>query len=165
MKERKTQFGIVSLFSVIFMTIAITIATGVFTLLLGEFKIAGIQRESIKAFYAADSGIECALYWELRADSFSRITDEGPIWCGEENTQEDLSTQQYMGSSNKCLLSGATEICTNVFTMPLLNGACAEIVVKKTYSTSGVVTEIRSRGKNRCNNPTVERAAEVTIRS
>jgi len=160
MKKPNTQSGIVSLFAVVFLTVATTISVGVFTLLIGEFKLAGVQRESVKAFYAADSGIECALYWELRGDSFASTTALNNIECGEGKV-EFLDTQTNMGSIDKCTLG----VCTNEFTMPLLNNACTEVIVEKQYVGDTLETHIESRGKNDCDNPRVERAADVTIRS
>lgn len=164
--QHNTQSGIVSLFSVIFLTIALTIATGVFSLLLGGFQIAGINRESIKAFYAADSGIECALYWELQHDSFATSTSPGDsreITCGEDENGVEAVIDENIGNVNDCAV-GQNE-CVSTFVMPLLSGACTEVRVTKTYVGDELVTRIESRGKNNCDRPTVERAAEVTLRS
>lgn len=148
LQKKQSKRGIVSLFAVVFLTIASTISVGVFTLLIGEFKLAGIQRESVKAFYAADAGIECALYWELRHDSFN-ISESNEITCGE-----GIDATVFVGNNVE-----------SAFTMPMQNGACAVVTVEKNVTGAITETHIQSRGKNNCDNPKVERAAEVTIRS
>ena len=48
-----------------------------------ELKLSGLGRESQIAFYAADAGIECFFYWEIKhpdlADSAFAYYDTNPL--------------------------------------------------------------------------------------
>ncbi len=62
--------GFTLLLSVLISSIILGISVGFSTFIIRELTISAIGRESQKAFFAADSGIECALYWDLKQHAF-----------------------------------------------------------------------------------------------
>ena len=88
------QKGFALLFSVLVSSLLLTIGLSIFGVALKELAISTASRQSIHAFYAADSGREYALYRDLKAgDIFSQnkivsIMDGTPV--GPENI---LSTE------------------------------------------------------------------------
>ena len=99
-------------------------------------------RESQKAFFASDSGIECSLYWDLKQNAFATSTTSNINCAGSSFT---------VGGS-----SGISE-----FDISFTNGACSHVKVDKTVYPQ---TKIYSYGRNTCNlsDPNrVERALEI----
>lgn len=60
------QKGFALLFSVLIASLLLTIGLSIFSIALKEFAISTASRQSIHAFYAADSGREYALYRDIR---------------------------------------------------------------------------------------------------
>src|SRR3989344_5098954 len=71
---KKEEKGFV-IFVALFMVVMIT-AIGIFiiTIALKEFRIANIQQDSLRAFSAADIGIECAFHHDIVSSAFPSIT-------------------------------------------------------------------------------------------
>ncbi|MBI1974968.1 MAG: hypothetical protein HYS57_01250 [Parcubacteria group bacterium] len=112
-----------------------------------ELALSSTGRESQFAFYAADSGAECALYWDIQEKRFPSVPDSAaPIICNTASVA--LSVAAISGGARTS------------FTLPLRDTACALVSVSKTSSTL-----IESRGRNDCgagDNPArVERAIRV----
>jgi len=67
-KNTKRQFlynrGIALFVAVLTAGIALAIGAGVMNITLKELKLSLLGRESTEAFFAADTGFECALYWD-----------------------------------------------------------------------------------------------------
>jgi Tfp pilus assembly protein PilX len=47
----------------------LVISTGIINIALKQSSISGSGRESQNAFYAADTGMECALFWDVKNPS------------------------------------------------------------------------------------------------
>ena len=108
-----------------------------FSLIIRELPLSSLVRESQIAFYAADSGAECALYWDikhpgLQQSAFSTTTSSS-ITCAEQT-----STVGGGGDSNP----------TSKFIFTLKNGAFVEVWVTKEYESGELITTIVSRGYN-----------------
>lgn len=72
-KKIKTK-GVTLLLAILISSVALTLGLGVSIILLGELGLAGTAKESLTAFYAADSGVECALYWDIKQLAFATTT-------------------------------------------------------------------------------------------
>jgi len=68
-RENETEHGFVLLFAVIAMTIVLAITVGILNIAYKEVALATPAKDSHLAFYAADSGVECGLYYDLTAPS------------------------------------------------------------------------------------------------
>lgn len=142
-----------------FLAIAITgtlllIATSIASLAVRQSRIASSGRESQIAFYAADTGLECALYWDTNNPSgFSAFlpSTSSTIYCNRDNN--NMGNQWIVGGNG---------VNTFTFTMTFNpDPYCAVVTVTK----SGNTTRIESRGYNTCSatNPRrVERAVSAT---
>ncbi len=56
--------GFVMAFSLLLSSIVLALAFGIFNLLLKQISLTSSTKDSQIAFYAADAGMECALYWD-----------------------------------------------------------------------------------------------------
>jgi hypothetical protein len=63
--SRKNNKGFALLFSVLISSLLLTIGLSIFSIALKELAISTATRQSVHAFYAADSGREYALYQDL----------------------------------------------------------------------------------------------------
>ena len=129
-------------------------------------------RDSQFAFYAADSGLECALYWDSKYDAFS--TSSHPlliadtIYCAESGiagTGQSLygtTTLSRIGLGGD---SNQTSIFSFLMDQSVVSSPCAVVTVRKYYSGTNLMTYIKSRGYNTCDTShprRVERGIEVT---
>ena len=94
----------------------------------------------MEAFFAADAGIECALYWDIKeraADGSSKFRlSSGGASGGGSIECLGLPVSVTSGSSDSTLfrING--------------NGVCADVTV--TITNSGLNTVVQSRGFNTC---------------
>lgn len=55
------------LFAVLVSSVLLSVGVSIFNLTLKELVLSSSGRESQFAFYAADTGIECAIYWDFKS--------------------------------------------------------------------------------------------------
>lgn len=67
--------GFVLAFSLLISSIVLALAFGIFNILLKQIVLTGSAKDSQIAFYAADAGAECALYWDTHTSR--TLADEG----------------------------------------------------------------------------------------
>lgn len=130
------------------------IATGIVNLSVKQSLISNSGRESQLAFYAADTGMECALFWDVKSptgtSAFATSTSS-TIFCNQ-----DLNN-----SGNSWLVGGATVSTINRINF-LPDPYCAIVTVTKNLDGT---TLIESMGYNTCdpaNARRVERAVRAT---
>lgn len=141
MKNTSTK-GFTLLLAILITSIVLGISVGFSTFVIRELTISAIGRESQKAFFASDSGIECSLYWDLKQNAFATSTTSNISCTGSSKT---------VGGP-----SGISE-----FDLNFANGACTHVKVDKTVYHQ---IKIDSYGRNTCNlsdSNRVERALEV----
>jgi hypothetical protein len=162
-KKLKSKMGMTLFIAVVVMGILLFISFAVVNIAIKSTLFSSLGRDSQYAFYAADSGIECAIYWDSKFDpSYFDITAKtGPISCGGMAISDgapipDGSTTQIGGSA------------TSKFYFNMNNNSdpvpyCAIVTITKNALDGS--TTIKSRGYNTCDtsNPRrVERGIEVT---
>jgi len=121
--------GFTLLLAVLITSIILGMSVGISVFIIRELLISSIGRESQKAFFAADSGVECALYWDLKQKAFV-LSSTRAISCA--------GASPIVGGP-----SGISE-----FDLTFDNGACVHVKVNKTIPSS---TIIDSAGHNTCN--------------
>lgn len=138
------------------------VAAGVINLAVRHLVIANAGEASQHAFYAADSGMECALYWDVRNPSgrsaFSTSTPTNPITCNNKNIIVAP------------VVNGGTGFGTTTITFDFTptDSYCVTVSIAKWYTLSAprtLRTKIESKGYNTCSasNPRrVERAVRAT---
>src|SRR3989344_4377062 len=129
----KLKTGFTILLSVLVVSIVLSAGLGIFGVMTRELKLSGIGRESQLAFYAADAGIECFFYWEIKhpglADSAFGYYNSNPptVSCaGNSFAIPARSNGPYNLNLN------------------LSNNSCAKIKVSK----NGLITTVESKGYN-----------------
>ncbi len=128
------------------------VATGMVALAYKQSLISASGRDSQLAFYAADSGLECALYWDVKnptGQSAFATTTGTQINCNKDGNNPD----------NQWVVGG-NPVSTFTITFAPEN-TCAVVEVTKNNSS----TTIKSMGYNTCSstNPRrVERAIKAT---
>ncbi|OHB15305.1 MAG: hypothetical protein A2431_01485 [Candidatus Zambryskibacteria bacterium RIFOXYC1_FULL_39_10] len=129
-------------------------------------------RDSQFAFYAADSGLECALYWDSKYDAFSTSSHplllDNTVYCagsGVVSGQNLYGTTTVQGLIGLGGDSDPTSRFSFLMDQSVVSSPCAVVTVRKYYSGVNLMTYIKSRGYNTCEmtNPRrVERGIEVT---
>ncbi|OHB11481.1 MAG: hypothetical protein A3H60_02480 [Candidatus Zambryskibacteria bacterium RIFCSPLOWO2_02_FULL_44_12b] len=163
MKNMKTRFnrktrgpapsgveGFTLFIAMVVMGTILLVATGIVNLALKQSLISSSGRESQYAFYAADTGIECALYWDVQNPS--------------GNSAFATSTSSSISCNGQVVPSvGGSYVSTFTFNFSP-EPYCTIVTVTKAYIGSVLWTTIESKGYNTCDtsNPRrLERAVRV----
>ncbi len=135
-KKLKNNKGFTLLIAIITTGILLLVSFVVANLALKEVLITQTSQQSQFAFYNADSGVECAMFWDLKNGAKSAFDQStaGSITCNGQT----FTTGNPVGS----IIGGAA---ISNFTVNFSN-ACAVVKVTK----SGVNTIIDSKGYNTC---------------
>lgn len=159
----KSASGFTLFIAMIVSSLLLAIGFSLSTIILKQLVFSNSGKESQLAFYAADSGAECALYWDRKnIDGYTDFTGSfatssptvsEDIFCGTGGTQ---GTAQ-VGSFEK-FRSPSDDQATTTFYIDYSDPsnsnqkACAKVMVYKWIdSTSGIAvdkTQIESRGYN-----------------
>ena len=144
----KAQKGFALLYSVLIASVLLAIGLAIFNITIKELLLSSLGRDSQFAFYAADTGAECALFWDFKGNSFA-TSSESSIAC-TGTIIEGMGGKGYGVPS--------------VFTLDFApEPYCAIVSVTKYGSPSKTIIE--SRGYKTCDttNPRrVERAIRAT---
>lgn len=123
--------GITLLLAVFVSSLALTLGLGIFTLLLSEVEFSGTAKESLIAFYASDSGIECAIFWDIEHPRLA------------QSAFATSSTSSITCDGDSFTVGGPSGFSR--FTIPFDDGSCVTVEVTKSANTTVV-----SQGKNIC---------------
>lgn len=155
---KKTKKGFTLLVAIITTSMLLIVSFVVVNIALKQLILASASRESQYAFYAADGGTECAVYWDLKnvdagGDLISAFDPSiaGEITC---SGQVINSGSQSVAGGNavpttpakSSLIGGGGVGSENIFWLTFDKG-CA--IVRVTKDVSGDTT-IDSRGYNTC---------------
>ncbi len=91
--------GFTLLFSIMIMSLLFAIAAAIVQTSSKQLVISNIGRDSQKAFYASDSGIECARYLDKVKQAFSEegVDPESLLVCGNNTITINQITDGYDG--------------------------------------------------------------------
>lgn len=143
--------GFSLLLTVLIVSIILSLALGIGSIVLNQIKLSGTGRQSQIAFYAADAGAECALYWDFRNNSFAISTGPNTIVCAGK-TIAGIGGGGYV--YDKC--QGTSQ---DDFVLSFENNSCAHICVRK----EGENTKITSFGRDKTSDPNKCAATEGSI--
>ncbi|MEI8269777.1 MAG: pilus assembly PilX N-terminal domain-containing protein [bacterium] len=162
LKKVSSNKGIALLFTIMLSTIFLTMALGVTNIASKELAFSSSAKDSNNAFYAAESGIECALYNDKSTSTFFTATnpaDPADFLCFGNSVNLNSNINEF-----DFIISG---LGSN-------NNSCAKVKIVKTFDNSVtppavVSTKITSNGYNLEGNNCdytgpnlVERVLEVT---
>ena len=151
MKYKNIQSGYALLTAIILTATLVLVAYAVSNIALRQLTLTTTNVESHNAFYTADSGLECAMFWDIKNptnssySAFDASIAQASITCGGSTV---LPTRIINGSN-----------VTSSFQIPV-GSSCAVVYVTK---GAGNTTTIESRGYNTCGSgPRFERAIRMT---
>jgi hypothetical protein len=157
-KKVRLSRGFALIFAILASSLLISIALSVWNIASREVAFSSFGRESQIALFAADTGAECALYWDLnRVDAFATSTDSASpnpsLTCVGITIAPTIQSRDARNAVNTFWLNGS--------------GICVVVIVTKSDpDLDGFsATQIEARGRNSCNSsdPTVvERGLRVT---
>ena len=162
MKKNTAQYkkGIALYIAVTVTAALVLVSFAVVSLALKQISISSAGRDSQEAFYAADSGGECAIFWDVKnptnpgLSAFSTTTAAQTIFCNFDANNP----------SNGSIATGGGSNATTTFTLTFLPQTyCAVLTVVKGYVGGIQNTKIESRGYNTCD-ATSPRRVERAIR-
>ncbi len=164
--------GFTLLFASLIVSLILSVGLAIAHITLTEFTLSSAGRDSQFAFYNADSGLECALYYENNIAA----TDEDkffPYYDGSDivgGTDADVSSL-YCGEAfaeNVVINEGsAIASTTTSFDIETASGSCFSVIVeKRSYSSVSTDVYMESRGYSSCNTASprrVERGLYTTF--
>lgn len=184
-KIANKEKGFALLFAVLVSVMVLAVGTSIINIALKQVILSGAGRESQFAFYAANTGMECALYWDLNGTVVDnagvakyvfppvgqeglRRTDTDNFECSGTNIATGISvySQEYTQGG------WDTNTDKTVFKIAISNNldntnnilSCAEVTVEKIIESNGeedeVYTIITSQGLNTCDPEGDERAVQ-----
>lgn len=171
-KMSKADKGFAMLFAVLVGSVVLSIGLSIFNLTIKELVLSSAGRESQFAFYASDTGIECAFYWDFKGSQVfaTSSSPRSPSPASPDCVSTYGTTTQAINinpSSSSATAATTTFDLVIPNTDALGNSApyCANVVVAKTLVGAIIVTTVDSRGYNNCDASDVnrvERAIRVT---
>lgn len=141
--------GFILVYTVLVLSLMLIVG-GIFAdTVLKEIAISRDEAESLKAFYAADAGVECMRYLKNTHDAFNTSKPRINMSCGVGPAFPTGGNPQT---------AACTDATYNITLSGFSNGSCAVITVNskaRVIDVAGVPTticdaEIISSGRNRC---------------
>ncbi len=107
--------GFTLLFAVLISSILLAIGIAIFDITVRELKLSSAVRESQYAFFAADTGIECAIYWDYQGAFVPGAN--GDISCGGQTITvtaapsygSPATFSAALPTSNRCVIATITK--------------------------------------------------------
>jgi hypothetical protein len=126
--------GFTLLLAALVASIVLSLGSSIFVIAKKQITLSSVGRDSQFAFYAADTGAECALYWDVRYDAFGTSTpSQVPTCDGKELSATGYSqVRPYVVEFQLDLFQDDSA------------GYCAEVTIYK--NTSNPFTVIHSNG-------------------
>ena len=115
--------GFTLLIAIVLTSVLLSVGLALLDVTYKQVTLSSSARQSQYAFYAADSALECALYWDQQQNAFSYAAPLSSIRCNA--TDLPLTTS----------VSG--NLRTTTFSIPCPGGTSADVTV---YKTNGVAT-------------------------
>jgi len=153
--------GFLLVISIMIAAVVLTVGLGMASITYKELIIASYSKESQKAFYAADSGIECALYWDLRWNGnqsafatstviASKSTDIPK--CNNVTLPDSSGTSPaswpFSSNNNDATTNFQFSLSDNELGEPFVEVTIAKVAQQPIANPLVVVTTITSRGFN-----------------
>jgi len=144
-KKFHTQRGFTLLLAALIASVVLALGSSIFNIARKQVTLSSLGRESQFAFYAADTGAECALYWDVRFDAFGVAVPLTAPTCdgkalNETVTAGNRSAAPYTMSFQIDMFVNADGIAGNGDD----NGYCTSVSVQKRETSP--FTVIRSDG-------------------
>ncbi|MDB5244411.1 MAG: hypothetical protein JWN18_281 [Parcubacteria group bacterium] len=138
MAIKQSQRGFTLLIAVIFMSVMLAFGLALSSLAYKQITLASTATDSQYAFYAADSALECALYYDQQQQSFDYAshpsgTPPGPVTCNNQLTANPSYTPP----------DGTKAITT--YRMQIDANRCADVTIYKYANPTSVTSNSITR--------------------
>lgn len=137
-----TQRGFTLLIAVLIGSLMLSIGFAIFNIAFKEVILASSAKESQVAFFAADAGLECALYHDQQIPAGGAFRRGG---SGPEGSIECANTTLPVNSSGTASKDGELAD-TRTFSWDFSGRGCVDVVVYKFRNVGR--TDIEARGYN-----------------
>ncbi|MEK7602014.1 MAG: hypothetical protein AAB472_00795 [Patescibacteria group bacterium] len=134
MMTNHPQRGVTLLIAVILSSVIVSVALALLDISYKQQLLASTAKQSQYAFYAADSVMECALYWDQQWNAFDYTSPIGSISCNNQTI-----TPSSVVTTNR----------VTTFTLPCATGGIQGIVT--VTKSSAAATNIFATGYSTCN--------------
>lgn len=173
--------GFTLLFAVLVSVLVLAVGASIISIALKQVILSGAGRESQYAFYAANTGIECALFWDLNGSEIINGEIKYVFAPPGQPTLDTFANVRCAGGNITTgtgftdpspKFTGAWDTSTpgrTVFKIAITNDInddtrdimyCAEVTVEKEEVDDVIVTTITSQGLNSCDPDNDPRAVE-----
>jgi hypothetical protein len=143
--------GFTLLLAVLVSSVLIALGSAIYDIVSKEIVLSAAGRESQFSFFAADTGIECALYHDLKNNLFATSSVATTVTCGGSTVNIDQPrTHTNVGVNDPADITDETLITRFSFPIggTLQTLPCASITVTRKYYPTR--TTIESAGYNTC---------------
>ena len=161
--------GCTLLFAVLISSVLLSLALAIFNQIYKSLLLSSASKESLAAFYSADFGVECALYWDLKHTGFDHgifsTSSASILYDGGEGITCNGIDFPINWQVTRLSSSATTKFNLSFDSGIFPSDGCNEITVSKVLSGEDILTTVESRGYNVCdtNSPRrVERALKIT---
>lgn len=160
-----TNNGFTLLLSILIISMILSVALGITSIVIKENQLSALVKESEAAFHAADKGIDCALFYHISYDRTSPALRYSPFSTSsafELPPNMNLVTcngvrLDSLWSVTEAINSGTTEFELNFG--PGISDPCVKVTVANT--NGGVNTAITAEGYNTCDPQSSRRTLRV----
>lgn len=170
--KQKKEKGFTLLFAVLLAVLVLAVGASVINIAMKQVILTGIGRESQFAFYAANTGVECALYWDYRdlgifaTSSLSDDPTEGIKNLANCANNYNLFSNNEIDNLERNPATPGSAVSKFTIKFQDTIQYCAVVAVTKIKKNDGAIaTTIESRGYNTCDegNPRrIERGLQLS---
>ncbi len=135
MMHRPSPRGFTLLIAVILASVTLSLSLALLDVAYKQVTLAFAAKHSHFAFAAADTALECALYYDQKLDSFNHSAGSASVTCG--------------GNTVAVVFNNSVSPRLREFTLPCAGGVGQSAVVR-VYKASDASTSIYANGYNSC---------------
>ncbi|MEK7567730.1 MAG: pilus assembly PilX N-terminal domain-containing protein [Patescibacteria group bacterium] len=181
--KSKKNTGFALLMAIMVGSLFLAIGATIHRIALIEIILSSTGKDSQFAFYAADTGLECALYWNYHYNPNGHDGSGSAFSVYNESSGDEVGSNRYLINAGSLPMidcgggpvldfrQGDVQggfIHQTYFKLDVpASGLCAEVVVTRLPGAAQppTITEITSHGYNTCSNSDrrVERAIKATL--
>lgn len=93
MKDALKTRGFTILLAALVSSLVLSLGLSIVVIVRKSITLSSIGRDSQLSFYSADSGAECALYWDVRRQHFDFEDPPEEITCDGQTVSIDVTTE------------------------------------------------------------------------
>ena len=145
-RRSNAKAGFAMLFTVLVISVILAIALGISDITFKQTILSNLAKNSQLAFYQADSGVECGMYYDTTVGQFPPATADNP----DGTTVDKAPLQLTCGARTLSLVAAQSHNNYIVYQEDVADGSpCFSITFDKTY-TATEKNRVSSRGFSTC---------------